>query len=81
MAMLTITCPTTGSRVATGVETDPASVGLIPAVNAPMTCPDCGRVHVWSVLDATLESEEFACAEITSEWEPQLTRLDARKVA
>jgi hypothetical protein len=82
MAMLTITCPMTGSRVATGIETDPASVGLIPPVNAPMTCPACGHVHMWSVLEAMLESPEFACAEVTSDWEPQLTRLEgARKVA
>jgi predicted RNA-binding Zn-ribbon protein involved in translation (DUF1610 family) len=82
MAMLTITCPVTGNRISTGVEIDPASVGLIPAVNARLTCPACGGVHVWSVLDATLESTEYECTETSGEWEPQLTRLaDARRMA
>ena len=52
MARVMITCPTTGSQAFTGIETDAASVNLIPPINARLVCPNCGRTHVWSMLDA-----------------------------
>jgi hypothetical protein len=57
MAMVMITCPATNRQVPTGIETDPASIALVPPINARLTCPDCGNVHTWSVLDAELVCE------------------------
>ncbi len=57
MAMVMITCPVTKGRVFTGIETDPASVALVPPINTRLTCPACGNVHTWSMLDAELAGE------------------------
>jgi hypothetical protein len=57
MARVMITCPTTGSQAFTGIETDAESVNLIPPINARLICPNCGRIHVWSMLDAEVVPE------------------------
>jgi hypothetical protein len=61
MAMVMITCPTTGHLVPTGIETDPASIALIPPVNTHLTCPACDHNHVWSILGAKFDAPPFAC--------------------
>jgi hypothetical protein len=67
MARLMITCPTTGSHAFTGIETDAASINLIPPINARLVCPNCGRTHVWSMLDAEVAPEPTDGVE---EWSP-----------
>ena len=57
MGMLMITCPETGRRAFTGIQTDAASLTLIPPVNAQLACPRCGHTHVWSILDAELVND------------------------
>ena len=52
MAMVMITCPVTNRQVFTGIETDPASIAMLPPVNTRLVCPACGGTHVWSMLDA-----------------------------
>jgi hypothetical protein len=54
MGMLMITCPATGKPAFTGIQTDAASLTLIPPINARLACPRCGHTHVWSILDAEL---------------------------
>jgi hypothetical protein len=63
MARVMITCPTTGAQAFTGIETDPASVNLIPPINTRLLCPNCGRIHVWSMLDAEIVPEPADGAE------------------
>lgn len=76
MAMVMITCPVTERLVPTGIETDPASIGLIPPVNTRLTCPACGQEHVWSILDARFEAPQFGCTEaIPPQWERALEEL------
>ena len=57
MAMIMITCPATGRQVFTGIETHPASIAMLPAINTHLTCPACGNIHVWSMLDAEFVAE------------------------
>ena len=76
MAMVMIRCPATGRQVFTGIETNAASVNLIPPVNTRLNCPSCGDTHVWSILDAELvvgESEDVD--EIPAEWRARLAKL------
>ena len=76
MAMVMIRCPATGRQVFTGIETNAASVNLIPPVNTRLNCPSCGDTHVWSILDAELvvgESEDVD--EIPAEWRDRLAKL------
>jgi hypothetical protein len=76
MAMVMIKCVATGRQVFTGVETDPASVALIPPINAPLVCPACGDTHRWSMLDAELVTGDYqACNELPVEWRSQLARI------
>ena len=76
MGRVMITCPTTGRQAFTGIETDPASVNLIPPVNTRLTCPHCGGTHVWSMLDAELVDAELDCAEdIPAEWTSRLAAI------
>ena len=63
MARVMITCPTTGSHAFTGIETDAASVNLIPPINAQLVCPNCGRTHVWSMLEADVVPDPLDTAE------------------
>jgi len=76
MGRVMITCPTTGRQAFTGVETDPASVNLIPPINTRLTCPHCGGTHVWSMLDAELVDAELDCVdEIPAEWTSRLASI------
>jgi len=76
MAMVMITCPATGRQAFTGIETDPASVNQIPAINSRLVCPHCGGTHVWSMLDAELVGSEPPDAdEFPSTWAKRLARL------
>jgi hypothetical protein len=54
MAMIMIRCPATGQQAFTGIETHADSVSMIPPVNTRLTCPRCGQVHIWSILEAEL---------------------------
>ena len=76
MAMVTIRCPVTGQRVSTGIETVPESVNLIPPINARLVCPGCGRLHVWSILDAELVNQDLEeLEELPQPWAARLARL------
>ncbi len=75
MALVMITCPATKRQVSTGIETDPASIALLPPINARLNCPACGRVHTWSVLDAELVCEYFETEPENPVVELQLRRL------
>lgn len=55
MATVTIRCPETGRAVATGIETEPEEFRRFPQVESWLSCPACGKEHVWSVTDAFLE--------------------------
>ena len=76
MAMVMIRCPVTGQRVSTGIETVPDSVNLIPPINARLVCPDCGGVHVWSILEAELVNDHLEeLDELPRPWTAQLAKL------
>ena len=77
MALVMITCPATGRQAFTGVETHPANVGLVPAINAILVCPECGYEHRWSMLDAELVTGDYrACQDVPGAWRSLLARLD-----
>ena len=57
--MVMIPCPAPGQQAFTGIETVPASVNLIPPINARLVCPDCGGTHVWSILEAELVNDDL----------------------
>jgi len=77
MALVMITCPATGRRAFTGIETDPANVALIPPINARLVCPACGNTHRWSMLDAEFVTGDYrACQDLPGEWRSLLARLD-----
>ena len=76
MAMVVIRCPATGRLVFTGIETNAASVNLIPPINTRLTCPSCGNTHVWSILDAELVVDDLETAdEMPAEWTSRLAKL------
>ena len=76
MAMVMITCPTTGNQAFTGIETVPESVNMIPPVNARVVCPRCGQTHIWSILDAELVNGELAePEELPQAWTARLAKL------
>ena len=68
MARVMITCPTTGRQAFTGIETDAASINLIPPINARLVCPNRGRTHVWSMLDAEVVPESAEGVDGTPAW-------------
>jgi hypothetical protein len=77
MAMVMITCPATGRQAFTGIETDPASVALIPPINIQLVCPACGHIHRWSMLEAEFVSGDYRpCNELPGKWRSLLDRMD-----
>ena len=54
MAFVTITCPQTGGRVSTGIETDEATFASLPDAPSHLQCSHCGQIHTWSKADAAL---------------------------
>ena len=54
MAVLLAQCPIFGWEYSVGVETDAASLELIPETSALAQCPYCGARHWWSKRGARL---------------------------
>jgi hypothetical protein len=54
MAFVTITCPRTGGRIPTGIETDRTAFERLPDTAAHLQCPHCGQIHTWRKADAAL---------------------------
>jgi hypothetical protein len=52
MGMVTITCPSTGQEIATGIETDEETFSCLPDIETRTLCPACGAVHAWSKRQA-----------------------------
>jgi hypothetical protein len=78
MSMVVIRCPSTGQQVFTGIETNAASVNLIPPINTRLSCPRCGDTHVWSILDAELVDGDLSSTDdddMPAEWTSRLAKL------
>jgi hypothetical protein len=54
VALLLITCPTTGRPISTGIETDGYSLQQIADVPSHTHCPFCGLNHTWWKREAWL---------------------------
>ncbi len=48
MGALITTCPLTGRKIETGIETDRDSLELTPQFEATIACPHCGGKHLIS---------------------------------
>jgi hypothetical protein len=55
MGMITISCPSSGRAVSTGIEM--TSIEQLPTVTATTVCSVCGRVHKWTKNDAWLAED------------------------
>ncbi len=51
MGTLVITCPATGQKIETGIETDRDSLDLTPPFVSTIKCPHCGDEHAFSKSD------------------------------
>ena len=56
VAVIWITCPTTGRRFPTGLETD-LEGPAIPARATEYKCAACGTIHLWADVKAELVPE------------------------
>lgn len=54
MRRVMITCPATDRLVPTGFEM-PANAMKNSTVFAAVDCPECGKIHDWSMSDAVAE--------------------------
>jgi hypothetical protein len=52
-----ITCPTTGSKVPTGIRVEHSDWNSKPQFQGHIRCPLCGIDHQWSVEDVRLSEE------------------------
>ena len=60
MARVMISCPKTGKPVYTSFSCDEMAFRDNQFVDKSVPCPECGEVHIWTTLDAYLETEEDA---------------------
>lgn len=51
MGALVITCPITGRKIETGIETDQLSMERTPQFAARVACPHCRTEHIFSKSD------------------------------
>lgn len=51
MGNLVTTCPVTGRKIETGIETDRGSLELTPQFVATIACPHCGGEHQFTKSD------------------------------
>ena len=58
MARIFVTCPETNMPVYTGLAMDRPSFESSTLEDERVTCPHCGKVHVWQKEDAFLVGGE-----------------------
>ena len=56
MAELTFRCPTSGTDIASGIETDPDTLSQIRLFRLRILCPACGQTHDFGIGEARTES-------------------------
>jgi endogenous inhibitor of DNA gyrase (YacG/DUF329 family) len=52
---ISITCPTTGKPVSTGMSMEPASFYRSVLTGNSVKCPHCGTTHIWSKSEAIFD--------------------------
>jgi hypothetical protein len=60
MGTILFECPSTGSPVSTGVETEPISFCRLSKTRLELYCPLCGRVHaaqIWLAPESDTERQ------------------------
>ena len=55
MGAISITCPTTGKPVSTGMTMEPESFYRSVLTGTSVKCPHCGITHIWSKVDAKFD--------------------------
>ena len=55
MGSISITCPTTGEPVSTGMTMEPESFYRSVLTGNSVKCPHCGVTHIWSKADANFD--------------------------
>jgi hypothetical protein len=74
--MVMVRCPTADTAVPTGIRCDVADFSHI-SITAPIACPACGGVHLWSLSDARLRDADFVAGDTIG----SLHRTDEREGA
>ena len=62
MGAISITCPTTGKPVSTGMTLEPESFYRSVLTGNSVKCPHCGITHIWSKADANSTEAELGHA-------------------
>lgn len=57
MGRIVVTCPATGEKIPTGIETDAATFARIAAIVGRAWCPHCKAEHEWSAAEAQFREE------------------------
>ena len=55
LGAISITCPTTGKPVSTGMTLEPESFYRSVLTGTSVKCPHCGITHIWSKADAKFD--------------------------
>jgi hypothetical protein len=55
--MVMVRCPITSGEIATGIETDPETLALLPNTEVAVHCPQCGEKHFWTREHAYVAGE------------------------
>jgi len=52
---ISITCPTTGKPVSTGMTLEPESFYRSVLTGNSVKCPHCGHTHIWTKDEAIID--------------------------
>ncbi len=55
MGAISITCPTTGKPVRTGMTMEPESFHRSVLTGNTVRCPHCGTTHIWQKSEAIFD--------------------------
>jgi len=58
-----IRCPTLDRAVPTGMTCDIKTFGALTELGR-LSCPACGQVHIWSVMDAWLRDGAYRTGQL-----------------
>jgi hypothetical protein len=48
MGIVMVTCPTTGTPISTGIETEAEVLDHLPKIESAVHCPHRGEKHFWT---------------------------------
>jgi hypothetical protein len=75
MAELTFRCPTSGTDIETGIETDADTRSQIRLFRLRILCPACGQTHEFGISEASAQDNSIGLSKTITPYSPHRRRV------